>query len=134
MPPKHLERFLRGAMEKLITWKETEGYQFLYHPPDYWRPPNGWYRHGSNSFWWMGPVEATVIGKYVYVGDEDEPDFTGRKGPWPSAPHRRVGEANLEQTGGKVAYRVGGFWTVREHLQEIPKNLPLRGGNSETAD
>lgn len=126
MPQKHLAPLLKAAMRKLVNWKESEGFQFIQAPPPTWRPPpeGRWRRFPNAGFWWTGPEEAIVIGKFVHRGDPGESDFDGTAGPWPVAPERQVGAENLEATGGKVAYRVGGFWTVREHLVEVREERP----------
>ena len=116
---KHLAKFLLGAILKLANWKQKEGYLF-HNAPESWMPPDlSWRRFRSKSFWWKGPLEAIVIGKLIYRGDEGERDFDGSKGPWPTAIQKRSGEQHLNDTGGKIAYRVGAYFVVREHLAEI---------------
>lgn len=123
--PEQARRFLIGAMRKLIAWKSGgddgkggQGYQFISLNK---RPPTkGWHKFPSMNFWWTGPVEAIVLGGYVYRGDKGERDFDGTKGPWNIGRTLRSGEAHLNDTGGKVAYRVGGWFLVREWLNEVP--------------
>lgn len=116
---KHLSKFLLAAILKLANWKQKEGYLF-HNAPNSWTPPdNTWRRFPGKAFWWLGPVEAIVLGGLISRGDEGERDFDGTKGPWLTAREMRSGEQHLNDTGGKIAYRVGAYFTVKQHLAEV---------------
>ena len=102
MPARHLPLFLRKAFDKLVAWKESEGY--LLAPKSNTPPPKDgydWKAYPGGRFWWAGPYEAIVInGKAI---------------------RNTTGEERLQETGGKIAYRVASYFYVREHLAEVLK-------------
>lgn len=110
---KHLPVFLLTTIKKLIDWKRKEGYEF-YGAPRHWDAPSpDWQRYPNLSFWWMGPVRAYVMGNTLMRDTEE--------GPMEIAGKFNGEEQHLKDTGGKIAYRVAGFFKVKEHLVEVLK-------------
>lgn len=122
--PKYRDKFLLKAWEKLIAWKAGEmaithkgqGYGLPPFRASRRPPERGWHRFAAGRFWWKGPLEALVFGRHVYAGDRREPDFDGTKGPWLIGRVLRSGEDHLNDTGGRIGYRVGSWFTLRETL------------------
>lgn len=99
------------AFDKLVAWKAKEGYSLAPYQTGA-RPPRGaWKPIPGGRFWWEGPLDALVIGKVLKTAIGD------------AAPRLTTGEEHLKETGGKIAFRVGSWFIVREHLAELPVRM-----------
>lgn len=96
------------AFNKLVAWKESEGYMLAPYRQAAVPPDNTWHPIRGGRFWWKGPLEALVIGKFIQTAIG------------PAAPRLTTGEEHLKETGGRIAFRVGTYFIVREHLAELP--------------
>lgn len=111
MPEKYLAEHLRKSFDALRLWKNAQEGHVLAPWDARARPPDkSWHPFkGGGRFWWKGPLEALVFGTQVSTPADVGP-----------AQRFTPGAAHLQATGGKVAYRVGSYFTVREHLAEVP--------------
>lgn len=107
MPSTYRHDFLIKAFDKLVAWKESEGYALAPYRSALKAPDRSWRMIPGGRFWWKGPLEAIVLGKFL------------RTASGPAALRMTTGDAHLQETGGKVAYRVGSYFVVREHLAEV---------------
>jgi len=123
---KFLPGFLLDAFSRLVRWKEAQGYQLAMWQPGL-KPPKGekykWAPMSGGRFWACGPFEALVF-KMRQVPEVDP--RTGRRKMVDVANRQTTGEDRLNETGGMVAYRVASYFTVRQHLAEVPVRKPQR--------
>ena len=104
LPERLRPAFLLEAFGELLEWQEKKGLQWAPYeakakPPS----PEGWHRFGG--IWWKGPLQSV----------------------WalPRGQARLVaGEDYLNQAGGKVGYRVGSYFLVREQIAEVLVDEP----------
>ena len=96
------------AFNKLLAWQEAAGAQLAPYRQHAQPPDGSWHPIRGGRFWWKGPLEALVIGKFIKTAIGD------------AAPRKRTGDDHLQDTGGRIAFRVGSYFIVREHLAEIP--------------
>ncbi len=123
---KYLPGFLLDAFSRLVRWKESQGYQLAFWEPGL-KPPKGekykWQPMSGGRFWACGPFEALVF-KMRQVPHID--GVTGKRSMVDIANRQTTGEERLNETGGQVAYRVASYFTVRQHLAEVPVRKALR--------
>lgn len=119
---KYLPGFLRQSFEALRAWKEASGYQLALFKPGQQPPPGAMLRYKwtpmeGGRYWACGPFEALVMGG---IKTQEVDPRTGKVSTVEVARKHTVGDERLEETGGKIAYRVASFFTVRQHLAELP--------------
>lgn len=103
--------WLTAQFAKMASWQEAGGKQ-LYPSQAGMRAGGaqelGWKRISERGkFWVAGPKQCLVF-------DMNEHPTEGQL-----ANRMTEGEANLLQTGGKVAWMVGSWFLTREHLAEV---------------
>lgn len=119
MPRKHLRRHLTTAFERLVGWKQMEGYQLIPFRKALRAPRNdghSWKPFDGGRFYWDGPFEALVIGRMLQVNEYND---RGEIVKAEAARQMTTGEAHLHETGGKIAYRVGAWFVTKEHIAEV---------------
>jgi hypothetical protein len=125
---KYLPGFLRKSFQTLVQWKESQGYVLAPYNPGQ-QPPRhakryNWVAMEGGRYWACGPFEALVIGG---IKAREVDPRTGRSFDVEIARKHTVGDERLQETGGKVAYRVASFFTVRQHLAELPVRRDRHG-------
>lgn len=122
MPIKHLPKVLVEAFRQLVRWQESNGLQLApltrsLRPPLKVRQKVGtpWYDLGA--FWASGPHQK--LQTEMRTVTEVDPE-TGRRFKAPVANRMVNGDDYLQQANGEISYRVGAYFTVREHLAELP--------------